>query len=139
MTKIYFIIFLIIIALYDFDKHKIPNIIVIPGIVLGVGLTGHWIASVLAFMAAVVMSMWNPLTQRFAHDIETIEMKEGEHFIYGGDVKLLAMVAAFTGWKVVLITILSFILIKIFRKSTLFYGPLPMGPFVMASSMFFLW
>jgi leader peptidase (prepilin peptidase)/N-methyltransferase len=127
------------IALFVIDlQHKIlPNVITLPGIVVGVlanALAGPgWVASLIgAAVGAGILFAIAEVYYRVRHE-EGLGM---------GDVKMLGMIGAFLGWKLVLVTlVLSSFLgsivgigVLIAKKESLKYA-LPFGTFLAAGAL----
>ncbi len=96
-----FIAALIVIMFIDIDHRIIPDVISLPGIVLGFAASFllpslSWTDSLLGLLAG------GGSLYAVAWGYELITGKEG---MGGGDIKLLAMIGAFIGWKGVLLTI----------------------------------
>ena len=123
---------LIVLFAIDFDHHLLPNVITLPGI--GVGLAFSviaepgWLASLIG---AVVGggSLWfiAELYYRVRHE-EGLGM---------GDVKMLAMIGAFIGWQLMLLTLMMAsvtgalvgLVVIALRKGDMKYA-LPFGTFL---------
>ncbi len=97
-----FISALVVITFTDIDHRIIPDIISLPGIP-----TGFLLASLLlpsmnykVSLAGILAGGGSLLAVAWIYNL--ITKKEG---MGGGDIKLLAMIGAFTGWKGVLFTI----------------------------------
>jgi leader peptidase (prepilin peptidase)/N-methyltransferase len=129
---------LIVITFIDLDHQIIPNTITYPGIPLGVaaslvlpepGLAGSLIGAALG--GGVLLAV--------ALAFEWLRKKEGMGL---GDVKLLAMIGAFLGWKAVILTLVS----SAFLGAVIGYAalrlsgkdaqhPIPYGPFLAVGAM----
>ena len=97
-----FMLGLIVISFIDFDHMIIPDVISIPGIITGFTTSFllpdlKWIASLIGIVAG------GGILFITAFMFEKITGKEG---MGGGDIKLLAMIGAWLGWKFLPITIL---------------------------------
>jgi len=127
------------IALFVIDlQHKLlPNVITLPGIAVGVlanALAGPgWVASLIgAAVGAGILFAIAEVYYRVRHE-EGLGM---------GDVKMLGMIGAFLGWKLVLVTlVLSSFLgsivgigVLIAKKESLKYA-LPFGTFLAAGAL----
>ena len=137
---VYFAFFsaLIVITVIDLYHQIIPDVISLPGI--GVGL--------LASLVLPGTTFWNSLVGALlgggslfivATVYQWLFKREG---MGGGDVKLLAMIGAFLGWKAVILTILlsSFIgsvagILLILVKGKDFKYAIPFGPFLAAGAV----
>jgi leader peptidase (prepilin peptidase)/N-methyltransferase len=89
---------LLIVALIDSDHKIIPNIITLPGIVVGLGLSA-WILPITPLTSLVGLFIGGMLFYLIA-----LISKGG---MGGGDIKLIAMIGAFLGWQGALFTIFS--------------------------------
>ena len=94
---------LLVITFIDIDHRIIPDVISLPGIVIGLAsslLIRHldWQASLAGIAAGGGSLLAVALIYR------TLTGKEG---MGGGDIKLLAMIGAFTGWRGVLFTVFT--------------------------------
>ncbi len=136
-----FVSSLLVITFIDFDHQIIPDLISLPGIV--VGFVGSfwvpwvsWSESLLGIMLGGG-SLW---LVAFAYHL--FAKKEG---MGGGDIKLLAMLGAFLGWKAILpiIFLSSFagslvgVPVMIAHKSGSKMA-LPFGPFLALGGMIYL-
>jgi leader peptidase (prepilin peptidase)/N-methyltransferase len=133
-----FVAALIVISFIDLDHQIIPDVISLPGI--GIGL----LLSVLGYGPAVIDSAVGILVgggvlYGVAIGYHALTGREG---MGGGDIKLLAMIGAFLGWKNVLVTLvlgsLSGALVGI--GLILVRGddskvPIPFGPFLAAGAV----
>jgi leader peptidase (prepilin peptidase)/N-methyltransferase len=103
-TALYCILFsaLLVVTGTDLSHKIIPNVVTVPGIVLGLvgAATVLPVGPVNAFLGVVVGGgiLWT-----LAWASPYLFGKEG---MGGGDIKLLAMVGAFLGWKPALLTIM---------------------------------
>ncbi|OGP90924.1 MAG: peptidase A24 [Deltaproteobacteria bacterium RBG_16_47_11] len=139
----YFIYFafmaaLIVITVIDLYHQIIPDVISLPGI--GVGLLASLILPQITFLNSILGVL---LGGGSLFGVATIYYRlfkrEG---MGGGDVKLLAMIGAFLGWKAVILTILSSSLIGsitgivvILVKGKDFRYAIPFGPFLSLGSV----
>lgn len=96
-----FIAALLVITFIDLDHRIIPDVISLPGIPVGFAASFGWLAisplesllGILAGGGSLFLVAWG---------YQLIAGREG---MGGGDIKLLAMIGAFIGWKGVLFTI----------------------------------
>ena len=92
----------------DFERHEIPDIITLPGI--GIGL-------ILSFLYPELLSKTGPLASLFDSLLGVVvgggslylmgffgEIVFKKEAMGGGDIKLLAMIGSFLGWKIALLT-----------------------------------
>lgn len=132
---------LVVVTFIDLDHQIIPNAITYPGIPLGV----------LASFVLPEMNIWKSLLgiiigggvlMLAAFLFEWIRKKEGMGF---GDVKLLAMIGAFLGWKGVVLTLVissavgalvGYASLRLTGKGS--ETPIPYGPFLSLGAMVFL-
>ena len=123
---------LIVVTFIDIDYQIIPDRISLPGIVIGLAVS-YWmpqgfVNSLIGFLVGGGL-FWlvAEVSLRFFH-------QEG---MGGGDIKLIAMIGAFLGWHLTLLTIflaslsgavigLSLMALKGFGRKT----PIPFGPFL---------
>lgn len=124
---------LVVVTFIDWDHQIIPNRITLPGIVVGLVsaatvLTGSFVDAVIG------AALGGGLLYAVAVASEWVLKKEGMGL---GDVKLLAMIGAFLGWKAVLVTVfvgalggsfvgLALMALKLKRRD----DPIPFGPFL---------
>jgi leader peptidase (prepilin peptidase)/N-methyltransferase len=124
---------LIVITVIDLYHQIIPDVISLPGI--GGGLLASFIIPQITFLNSLIGILLGGgslfLVATFYH---WLFKKEG---MGGGDVKLLAMIGAFLGWKAVILTILlssligsiSGISIMVLKGKDFKYA-IPFGPFL---------
>jgi leader peptidase (prepilin peptidase)/N-methyltransferase len=128
-----FLAALIIIIYIDIDHWIIPDSITLPGILIGVAasLFTHKISLVDSVLGVLIGggTLWI-----VAFGYQLLMKKEG---MGGGDIKLLAMIGAFIGWKGVLLTIFLSSLIGtianipgMLLSKKFFNYKLPFGPFI---------
>jgi leader peptidase (prepilin peptidase)/N-methyltransferase len=128
-----FVAALIIITVIDLYHQIIPDVISLPGI--GVGLLASLIFSRIAFLDSLIgVLLGGGSLFLVATLYQWFFKREG---MGGGDVKLLAMIGAFLGWKTVILTILlssligsiSGIIIIVLKGKDFKYA-IPFGPFL---------
>jgi leader peptidase (prepilin peptidase) / N-methyltransferase len=121
----------------DYQHQILPNVITVPGIVLGIManvLAGPgWVASIVgAVVGAGSLYTIAEIYYRVRHE-EGLGM---------GDVKMLGMIGAFLGWKLVLLTLVisSFlgsiigVFVLVSRKESLKYA-MPFGTFLAVGAL----
>jgi len=108
-SLIFFVLFsaLIITAFVDFERQEIPDIISLPGI--GIGLLISWIYPEIlsgrrpeALLSSFLGILVGGGTLYLVGFFGKIAFKKDA--MGGGDIKLLAMIGAFLGWKIALLT-----------------------------------
>jgi len=124
---------LIIISFIDIKYRIIPNVITIPGIPLGIFLSFFLNnISVLSSLIGVILAILILGIVTYGYYLFT-----GLEGMGMGDIKLLAMLGAFLGWKSVLFiiffssfigTLIGLLLIFILKKGRKY--PIPFGPFL---------
>lgn len=142
-TLIYwiFVSALVVITFIDLDYQIIPDVISLPGIV--VGFAASFFIPWLRWSDAVFgILLGGGILYMIAAGYEFITKKEG---MGGGDIKLLAMIGAFMGWKAVLpIIFFSSLLgclvgipLMLIKKADSKLA-IPFGPFLAAAAIIFL-
>ena len=94
---------LIVITFIDIDHQIIPDVISLPGIVIGF-LASFLVGYVTYKESLIGIVLGGGLLLSIAWGYYLFTKKEG---MGGGDIKLLAMLGAFLGWKGVIVTILA--------------------------------
>ena len=137
IARLIFGCMLIVLFVIDLQHQILPNVITLPGIVVGLLLSEiagpGWLASLIG-AAAGGGTLW-----LIAEGYYRVRKEDG---LGMGDVKMLAMIGAFLGWKLMLLTLLlaSFsgtivgVIILIARRQTLKYA-LPFGTFLAAGAV----
>ena len=139
------ILSLVIISGIDLDTFLIPDVIVIPGIILGLFFSFLYpqmfgMERVGSFLYSLTGAIAGAVILLFLGFVGKIMAKK--EAMGGGDVKLLAMVGAFVGWKSVLITLffasligtlITLILVLIGVKKIQDY--VPFGPYLSLGAM----
>jgi leader peptidase (prepilin peptidase)/N-methyltransferase len=127
---------LLVVALIDFDHKIIPNIITLPGIAIGLGLS-LWALPITPLASLLGLLIGGTLFYLIA-----LVSKGG---MGGGDIKLIAMIGAFLGWQGVLFTIFSsallgslvgMMLILLGKKGR--KDKVPFGPFLSCGAILFM-
>lgn len=124
---------LVVVTFIDLAHQIVPDLITLPGMVIGVIVsstvlpTGFFNSFIGLFLGGVLFYLVAMLSRGG---------------MGGGDIKLIAMIGAFTGWKAVLLTIfvsafagsiLGIILMIFLGKSRKY--PVPFGPFLASGAM----
>lgn len=136
LSYLYYFLFvsaLIAITVIDLHHQIIPDVISLPGIVIGV----------LGSLIIPQITFWDSLIGMIAGGGSLFLVATGYQWLFkregmgGGDVKLLAMIGAFLGWKAVILTILLSSLIGsmigiiiMLIKGKDFKYAIPFGPFL---------
>ena len=100
VARLLFVALLVVLFAIDLEHHLLPNVITLPGIVVGlvfalVGPPG-WQASLLGVL------LGGGVLYAIAAGYYAVRKEEGMGM---GDVKMLAMIGAFLGWQAVLLTL----------------------------------
>lgn len=101
VSRVLFGCALVLLFTVDFERHELPNAVTLPGIAIGIGLSfvtePGWFAS-LAGTAAGGGILWimSEISRRL----------RGEEGVGMGDVKMLAMIGAFIGWRLMLVALM---------------------------------
>jgi leader peptidase (prepilin peptidase)/N-methyltransferase len=123
---------LIVLFAIDLEHHLLPNVITLPGIVVGFAFSlvtdPGWLASLIGIIVG------GGVLYAIAEVYFRVRHEEG---LGMGDVKMLAMIGAFIGWKLTLVTLMmaSFagasvgLLFIVTRRGDMKY-PLPFGTFL---------
>jgi leader peptidase (prepilin peptidase)/N-methyltransferase len=93
---------LLVVTFIDIDHQIIPDMITYPGIVIGF-LSSFFLENITYKDSLLGIVLGGGLLLLVASGYYFVTKKEG---MGGGDVKLLAMIGAFLGWKAVIFTIL---------------------------------
>lgn len=132
-----FIAALIVITFIDIDHQIIPDVISLPGIPLGI-ISSFFLPSVGVADSVIGAIAGGGLLFGIAAAYYYSTGKEG---MGGGDVKLLAMIGAFTGWRGVLMTVLAGSVSGAVLGGALMLlrgkggkHPIPFGPFLAAGA-----
>jgi leader peptidase (prepilin peptidase)/N-methyltransferase len=127
---------LLVVALIDFDHKIIPNIITLPGLAIGLGLS-LWVLPISPLASLLGLLIGSMLFYLIA-----IVSKGG---MGGGDIKLIAMIGAFLGWQGALFTILSGALMgSLVGMMLMLLGKkgrkdkVPFGPFLSCGAILFM-
>ena len=101
LSRILFGCALIVLFAIDLEHHLLPNLITLPGIVVGFALSfvsgPGWIDSLIGIIVG------GGVLYAIAEIYYRVRHEEG---LGMGDVKMLAMIGAFVGWKLTLVTLM---------------------------------
>jgi leader peptidase (prepilin peptidase)/N-methyltransferase len=133
-----FVAALIVISFIDVDHQIIPDVISLPGIVVGLLLSACGYGPAL-IDSAVGILLGGGVLYAVAIGYHALTGREG---MGGGDIKLLAMIGAFLGWQNVLVTLvlgslsgalvgIGLILVRGDDRKV----PIPFGPFLAAAAV----
>lgn len=91
---------LILLFAVDFERHQLPNAVTLPGVAMGLGFSfitePGWFASFIGTMAGGgILWIMSEVSRRL----------RGAAGIGMGDVKMLAMIGAFIGWRLMLVAL----------------------------------
>ena len=134
---------LIVITFIDLDHQIIPDIVTLPGIPIFL-LAGIFIMKIPWHEALIGVLIGGGMLFAVAFIYEAITKREG---MGGGDIKLLAMIGGFFGWKslifILLVSSLAGALVgiaaMIIKKQNMKYA-VPFGPFLAAAAVaYFFW
>jgi leader peptidase (prepilin peptidase)/N-methyltransferase len=132
---------LIVITFIDLEHQIIPDVISLPGIVIGLGCAAVGLGPSLGASLGGLL-----LGGGFLYVIAVgYELLTGREGMGGGDIKLLAMIGTFLGWTGVLTTLLIASFSGALAGGTLILlgrgdgrSPIPFGPFLAAGATFAL-
>lgn len=132
VPRLLFACMLIVLFAIDLEHHLLPNAITLPGIGIGLAFSLLLPPGIIAAILGTLIgggSLWaiGEAYYRFS----------GQEGMGGGDVKMLAMIGAFLGWKLAIVTLvfssiagaLIGLLVLAMRKGGLKYA-LPYGTFL---------
>jgi len=132
---------LVLIAFIDLDTYLIPDVLSLSG--LAVGLAASFVGSHITWIDSVMgVLLGGGLFYAVAWAYQVLRKQDG---LGGGDIKLLAMIGAFTGWQGVLFTIfLSSVvgtvvgLAVMLRRGQGMAARIPFGPFLSLAAICYL-
>jgi len=138
VSRLVFLSAMIVLFAIDLRHHILPNVITLPGIIVGLAFSlltePGWMASAIGIVAGGG-ALW-----LIAEAYYRIRQEEG---LGMGDVKMLAMIGAFLGWKLMLLTLVvsSFlgalfgVALIVSRRGGMKYA-LPYGTFLAVGAAF---
>ena len=115
MPLVVFFALMAVLTGFDIYQRRLPNLIVLPAIVLGIVMKQQGIPVVLCFL----IGLWIYKKNYWA----------------GGDIKLFIMATAFLGWFGLGIVPLTALFLMGFRKLRNYHYPLPVAPFMTVASV----
>jgi leader peptidase (prepilin peptidase)/N-methyltransferase len=128
-----FIAALIVVSFIDLDQQIIPDVISVPGIVLGLVVSALGQGPPLVDSVVGVL-VGGGILYAVAVGYHALTGREG---MGGGDIKLLAMIGAFVGWRGVLVTLIIGSFTGAIVGTSLIVArrtgsriPIPFGPFL---------
>lgn len=132
---------LIVITFIDLDHQIIPDLLTLPGIPIFF-LLAVFVVGVLWMEAAIGLLIGGGVLFAIALGYEVITKREG---MGGGDIKLLAMIGGFLGWKSLIFVLLFSsllgavigIALVLIKKEDMKYA-VPFGPFLSAAAVAYL-
>ena len=139
--QMFFVSLLIAVTFIDYDFQIIPDILSIGGLIAGIAIS--FIRPNFRFLDALYgVLLGGGVLFVIAYGYQLITKREG---MGGGDIKLLAMIGAFTGLKGVLFSLIGGSLIgtivgiplMLIKKENTKYA-IPFGPFLSLSALIFL-
>jgi leader peptidase (prepilin peptidase)/N-methyltransferase len=132
---------LVVVTFIDWEHQIIPDVISLPGLAVGLGLS--WLTGNPGWKSSLIgVLVGGGLLYLLASGYELLTKREG---MGGGDIKLLAMIGAFLGWTGVLVTVilasligslLGIALILVWKKGRT--QALPFGPFLALGALIHL-
>jgi leader peptidase (prepilin peptidase) / N-methyltransferase len=137
VPRLLFACILIVLFAIDLEHHLLPNVITIPGIVVGLAFSTMLPPGLFDALVGTVLGgglLWLIGEAYFRYS--------GVEGMGGGDVKMLAMIGAFLGWKLVILTLVfsSFagalvgLLVIAIRRGGMKYA-LPYGTFLSLAAL----
>ena len=141
LTQMFFSSLLIVVCFIDYDFQIIPDILSIGGLIAGIIIS--FVRSDFRFLDALYgVLLGGGVLFVIAYGYQLIAKREG---MGGGDIKLLAMIGAFIGFKGVIFSLVSGSLIgtlvgiplMVMKKENTKYA-IPFGPFLSLSAVLYL-
>lgn len=127
MTPMYFTLGMAILAFIDFKWYVLPNVIILPAIAICALITGNWQWALVMFAIGAALFGFQWTCPNCGH-VE--EHKHAYSLHRGGDVKLFALLGAMIGWKALIVGILGYACLFIYRIIRDIHTSLPVTPFM---------
>ncbi len=141
VINLVFIASLLTITCIDLDHYLIPDVITLPGIPAGI-LASFFLPAMTVRDSILGTLLGGGILLAIAWAYEQIAHREG---MGGGDIKLLAMIGAFIGWKGVLMTLFVGALVGtaaggavMLRTGSSMKLKIPFGPFLAIGALTYL-
>jgi leader peptidase (prepilin peptidase)/N-methyltransferase len=137
---VYFLFFsaLLVIIFIDLDTYTIPDVITLPGIVIGV-TASFFLPRLSLWQSVLGLLVGGGVLLLIAEGYQRLRKREG---MGGGDIKLLAMIGAFLGLPGVIYTLFASSLVGavaglllMFRDKSGAGTRIPFGPFLALAAM----
>lgn len=101
-----FLLLILLFAITDARRNEIANIVIIPAIFIGCAFTHNWLWAAVMFVTALSITFADFKCNQCGGNLRVAPYALGHerlHVIAGGDTKLFTMIAAFIGWKALMI------------------------------------
>lgn len=134
---ILFFLLILLFAITDNKRNEIANIVVIPAIFIGCALTHNWLWAAVMFTVALSITFADFECTKCGHKLRVAPYAIGNerlHTIAGGDTKLFTMIAAFIGWKALIVFVLTMAFLYFKKKP----GNTAVAPYAFVSSILIL-
>jgi leader peptidase (prepilin peptidase)/N-methyltransferase len=137
VPRLLFACILIVLFAIDLEHHLLPNVITLPGIVVGLAFSAMLPPGLIDALVGTILGggiLWLIGEAYYRYS--------GQDGMGGGDVKMLAMIGAFLGWKQVVLTLvlssflgsLAGLLVLVFRRGGM-KSALPYGTFLSLAAL----